>query len=282
MPKTIAIITNEFCDEILGSRYYLAKLMEVWQQQGIQVQVTAGPHYIPADIAFVHVDTTVVDTEYLDLASRYPVAINGGVKDISKSVISKNLLKRGDSYAGKVIVKTDANYGGVIEHGISLYAGKSISESRDLERPWRKRETLDSYNYPIFNSIQYVPNGVWKNKKLIVEKFLPERTENGDYLHRCYLFFGEQESSTWFAAPVPVVKGSTSTSRGVSDQVPEVLREARNAAGFDYGRFDYTQVDGEVHLFDMNKTPALGDMSQTLVSDQMTRRFADEIARFLS
>ena len=280
MPKSIAILTNEHDGDLEGTKYYLTKLMDAWKQMGIAVHVSAGCHYIPADIAILHTDTSVVADEYLELATRYPLAVNGGVKSILKSTFSRLLLNEGDSYQGKVIVKTDANYGGITEYLIGSQSGGSMFPELDFERPWRKREILDSKNYPIFDSIKDVPHGVWRNKKLIVEKFLPERLENDDYRTRGYLFFGQQELGMWFASPDPVIKSSTSTSRGVLDSIPESLREVRRKAGFEYGRFDYTEVDGEVVLFDMNKTPALGDNSLSLISEQKGREFARAIFEF--
>lgn len=280
MPNSIAILTNEHCSEILGTHYYLALLAEIWKQQGIQVHVTAGCNYIPADLAILHVDSTVVGDDYLELAARYPVAINGSVKDISKSTFSRQLLNRDDPYRGQVIVKTDANYGGLLEYETGVNSGETIFVPEEFERPWRKRDHLDSYNYPVFEAIKSVPQGVWKNKKLIVEKFLPERLQNGDFKHRCYLFFGNQELGMWFAAPQAVFKGATSTSRGLTDQIPESLREMRKASGFGYGRFDYSLVDGKVILFDMNKTPALGERSLSVVSREMTLAFARAISDF--
>lgn len=281
MPKSIAILTNEYCTDMLTSNYYLGHLARVWQQQGIDVYTSAGCFYKPADIAILHVDTTVVADEYLELGERYPITINGGVKDISKSSFSGQLLNRDDPYQGQVIVKTDANYGGVIEYGMNCQEGRSVYVPEDFERPWRKRETLDSFNYPIFDRISDVPQGVWKNSKLVVEKFLPEQLENGEYRSRGYLFFGEEEIALWFAAPQPVIKGSTSTSRGSSDHIPEALREMRKSSGFGYGRFDYTEVDGEVNLFDLNKTPALGALSLSLLSEEKTLAFANEISSLM-
>lgn len=280
MSKSIAILTNEYCTDILNSSYYLGHLARVWQQQGIDVYTSAGCFYKPADIAILHVDTTVVPDEYLELAERYPVTINGRVRNISKSSFSCQLLNRDDSYQGQVIVKTDANYGGEIEYGMNLRSGRSVYIPESFERPWRKRETLDSYNYPVFDGIKDVPQGVWKNKKLIVEKFLPERLENGEYRYRSFLFFGDQEMTMWFAAPQQVIKGSTSTSRGSSDHIPQALCEVRKSSGFDYGRFDFTEVDGQVNLFDRNKTPALGALSLSLVPEEKTLAFANAISGF--
>lgn len=280
MSKTIAILTDERCSNILETGYYLAELARAWQDRGIRVLTTAGCHYVPADIAILHIDQTVVGNEYLDLAARYPVTINGTVKDISKSRFSRQLLRNNDIYDGPVIVKTDANYGGVIEHELAIRTGQAPDVPPDFERPWRKRSVLDSYNYPVFDHMNDVPRGVWKNDRLIVEKFLPERLDNGEFRYRCYLFFGEQEMGMWFSAPQSVIKGSTSTSRGVTENIPDLVREMRRSFGFDYGRFDYTEIDGEVNLFDMNKTPALGTLTLSLVPKSVTQAFANEIMGF--
>jgi hypothetical protein len=280
MPRTIAVLTNENCPDILKSGYFLGRLARIWHQQGIRVHTSAGCVYKPADMAILHVDTTVVEDEYMELAERYPVAVNGGVKDISKSSFSTRLLKQTDAYEGPVIVKTDANYGGAIEYDMRMRSGRSVYVPEDFERPWRKRETLDSYNYPVFDGIRDVPQGVWKNRHLVVEKFLPERTESGEYRSRGYLFLGGQELGMWFNAPQQVIKGSSSTSRGTSDEVPQVLRDIRKSSGFAYGRFDYTEVDGEINLFDKNKTPALGALSLSLVSEEKMLDFANAILDF--
>jgi hypothetical protein len=258
----------------------MALFAEVWVSQGIQVNVSAGCNYIPADMAIVHVDSTVVGDEYLELAARYRVALNGRVKDISKTSFSRQLLKREDHYDGRVIVKTDANYGGKIEYGMGLQAGESLFQPEGVQRPWRKREFLDSYNYPVFDSIRDVPAGVWKNSKLIVEKFLPEIQKNGDYRQRNYLFLGSEEEAMWFDGPQEIVKSSVSTSGGVLEQIPVALREKRKDCGFDFGRFDYTEIDGEVNLFDMNKTPALGEIARSHLPDEKIRAFAEAIADF--
>ena len=143
MPGSIAIITNEFNSRIEGSRYFLAHMVKYWKQQGIEVHATAGCNYIPADLAFLHVDTSVVADEYLELGRRYPVTLNGGVKSILKTSISKYLLKRDDHYSGPVIVKTDANYGGANEFFIAAKSGRSGWIDPEVERPWRKREIMD-------------------------------------------------------------------------------------------------------------------------------------------
>lgn len=280
MPNSIAIITNEFTSRIEGSRYMLAHLVERWKNEGIEIHITAGCNFIPADLAFMHVDTTVVPDEYLELASRYPAVINGKVRDILKRSVSQYLLTQNDTYQGPVIVKTNANYGGFNEFVIATESGQATWYDPDTERPWRKREIMDSLKYPVFNRLTEVPPGVWKNDRLVVEKFLPERLDNGDYRCRSYFFLGEQEHAVWLSSPRPVFKSTTSTGMGVLDEIPQAIREIRNASGFDYGKFDYTEVNGEVFVYDMNKTQAFGSEMLTLISASKLDDFARQIHAF--
>lgn len=280
MLDSIAIITNESTSRIEDSRYLLSLLATRWKQQGFKIHVSAGCHYTPADLAFMHVDTTVVADQYLALGRRYPVTINGGVRDILKTSISKNLLKRDDRYSGPVIVKTNANYGGVNEFIIATENGRAVYSDPDVERPWRKREIMDSLKYPIFDKLSDVPPGVWKNDRLVVEKFLPERLENGDYRCRTYIFFGEQDFAAWLCSPDPVIKSTVASRMGVLDEIPNAIRELRRTSGFNYGKFDYTEVDGEVFVYDMNKTPACGTEMRSLIPDWKLDDLANEIHAF--
>lgn len=277
MPVSITIITNEFNNRIEDSRYFLAHLVKYWNQLGIKVHVTDGCNYIPADIAFLHVDTSVVADEYLELAKRYPVALNDKVRSILKSSISNYLLKRDDPYTGPVIVKTDANYGGANEFNIAAKTQGTGWIDPEVERPWRKREIMNSLKYPIFKSLSEVPNGVWKNSKLVVEKFLPQRLENGEYRCCTYVFFRDQECAFWMTSTKPVLKSIVATDAGVIDEIPQSIRRIRNASGFDYGKFDFTEVDGETIVYDMNKTPALGSRLVSMISDRKLNDFANEL-----
>lgn len=55
-------------------------------------------------------------------------------------------------------------------------------------------------------------------------------------------------------SPDPVVKFRGVMER-TDDPVPDELRRVRARMGFDYGKFDYGIVDGEVVLYDVNRTP---------------------------
>src|SRR5437773_8137385 len=112
-PRTIAILFHENNRKHDLSSYAIAFLAEFWRQDGNRVRYLFGTRkFVPADLLLVHVDLSVVPDEYLEFASRYPIALNSGVKDIRKSQISTNLVKQGDAYSGKVIVKTNLNFEG--------------------------------------------------------------------------------------------------------------------------------------------------------------------------
>ncbi len=116
--KSIAIITDELNSRLIDTRYFVGRLAKFWERKGVSVRTTAGCNFVPADLAIMHVDTSVVADEYLELARRYPVTLNGSVRSILKSDISRNLVQRHDAYDGPVIVKTNANYGGINEYRI--------------------------------------------------------------------------------------------------------------------------------------------------------------------
>src|SRR6266702_6431602 len=112
-PREIVILFHENHRKRHVSSYAIKFLAEFWRQDGNQVRYLFGIRkFVPADLLLIHVDLSVVPDEYLEFASRYPIALNNGVKDIRKSQISTNLVKQGDAYSGKVIVKTNLNFEG--------------------------------------------------------------------------------------------------------------------------------------------------------------------------
>ena len=98
-----------------------------------------------------------------------------------------------------------------------------------------------------------MPGGVWRNSNLVVQRFAAERDGN-EYCCRHWVFFGNQEVSRRSLSPDPIVKVSGKLEP-ISDPVPQELRAIRAQLGFDYGKFDYGIVDGEVVLYDTNRTP---------------------------
>ena len=77
-----------------------------------------------------------------------------------------------------------------------------------------------------------------------------------------------------------MIKSTVATDLGVIDEIPQSIREIRRASGFEYGKFDYTEVDGEVIVYDMNKTPALGEKLIALMPDSNRKALADQILSY--
>jgi len=252
----IAVITHEI-DEF-GPGYMLHDLLEPWVSRGVKLEVVRGPDAeLPdADLAISHIDMTKVGDEYARHFDHYPLVINSRIRDVSKTAFSDQILARGDAYQGPVIVKTDMNFGGMRELH-ERYLKGDPNAATDMQRPWRKVEFLPAY--PMFKSSADVPLGVWRNPNLVVEKFRPERNEDGEYAVRMWVFLGDRGIYHQSFSAEPVVKGKNTTHRIVYDvaDVPEVLRQKREQLGMDYGKFDFGLVGGEVVLFDVNRTPTL-------------------------
>ena len=187
---SLAILTHSTDDFWKGGA--LVQLMiPRWEAMGFNVTVvTDAGKFVPADVALLHVDLSVVPDSCRRLAERYPVVLNGGVLDIRKRYFSRLVLDRQEPYSGKVIVKTDRNFGGfrelrrgVLESPVGpllrrLKIDTSVCRKLarlDAIRPLRSRRFLRVGSYPIYESRDMVPAGVWDNPNLVVERFVPER-----------------------------------------------------------------------------------------------------------
>lgn len=92
--------------------YFIWALCDLWRREGVEIEVLKGPgKVVVADLLIPHIDLTVLPEAYVDVFNSYPRVVNRHVRDISKRLISRNLVTRTDSYDGPVIVKTNLNYG---------------------------------------------------------------------------------------------------------------------------------------------------------------------------
>jgi hypothetical protein len=70
--------------------YLVHDLAQLWREDGLEVVYLYGTdRFVPADLALVHVDLSVVPEPYLEFAARYPIVLNGRVRDIRKTVTSR-------------------------------------------------------------------------------------------------------------------------------------------------------------------------------------------------
>lgn len=243
MPKKkIAILFHGKENPANVKDYLITYYAQIWVDRGDEVIFIFGTErYVPADLIIVHVDLSVVPEEYLQFAAEYPMAINGKVKDIRKSIISPNLVTGASAYQGKVIVKSDFNYAGLPE--TRLCPEYAHSAARLFRSP---------HGYQVFNSYSAIPNELLKTDGIVVEKFMPE-CEHGLYHVRFYNFLGSRGNSMRLASRRPVVHINEAVAIEAIPVDPR-LDDLRKKLNFDYGKFDYVVIDGEIILFDTNKT----------------------------
>jgi hypothetical protein len=266
MPR-IAVISHKF-DKFARRSYLLAGILREAEHAGMAAEITRGPrHFVEADLAILHVDTTVIDPEYTALARRYPRTINLSVSDIGKSRISGAALRYGENWPGPVIVKTELNGRGAPE-----FYHNQVAALRGKAAPHPAVTGLR--DYVVFDRAADVPDAVWQDRSLAVEKFLPERDPRGFAL-RTWVFMGGRETCSRCVSAEPIVKGAGIISRELVD-VPGELREIRARLGFEYGKFDFVVHDGKPVLFDANMTPTVPEN----LSEEL-RRSAKELAKGL-
>ena len=207
---------------------------------------------MPADLVLVHVDLSVVPEPYLEFAARYPIVLNGRVRDIRKTAISRYLVRPGDDWGGPVIVKTDLNSGGYPEYRSSLTGLRRRRVVRGAAR--RLRGFRSSRDYQVFERFADVPAALLENPELVVERFLPD-IEDGFYHLHMYQFLGDGERCARLGSREPVFKAAGSSTTGSVVAEPHAAARAwREKLGLDYGKIDYTVCEGEVILLDANKT----------------------------
>jgi hypothetical protein len=279
--KRIDILVYRDDPPLTESMYLLHFLIAAWQETGYEVWVVSGPQEkAEGDIVLVHVNLTVVPDDHVEFARRFPIVINGRPTDISKRRVSRDLVAYDDAYDGPVIVKTNLNHGGLREgmHEAMSSPVQWYIHSQQENLPWWQRSELRSADYRIFRAKSEVPEPVWTNPALVVEKFLAELND-GHYALRTWLFFGDREMCSVGYAREPIVKGRHIVRREEAD-VPDEMRQMRAELGFDYGKFDYVIVDGRAVLFDANRTPTLGNRS-TEAYRERGRDLAQGIRAFL-
>jgi hypothetical protein len=244
----ILVLVHEH--DLFAARSFLAKaLFSHWEAMGHRVVVHAGAAGAPAaDLAILHVDRTVVADEYIDAVRAYPLSINAATRDIGKRVVSESLVGPYDAWSGPVIVKTNANAGGIPER-----MHEEVARRKGIAPPPTARFT--SERYQIYESAANVPTELRLDHDLVVERFVPERDPRG-YASRHWLFLGDAGWCSRVVGPHPIVKGVDILERRYVD-VPDAICAHRKRLGFEFGKIDFVLHEGRPVLLDANRTPAL-------------------------
>lgn len=276
--KTILILRDHPAKRM---DYAIDHYAAFWRKSGHRVIDHVGVDNVPnADIAVVHIDLTVIPQQYVDLIEELPRVINGQILDVSRRRYSQLLLDKNSRYEGAVIVKTNRNHGGFPEQKAiwrkTRFPGKAwgaiqklIGNKRNFparkaigriakshDKSWDSIQTISAHRYPIFEDIESVPDGVWTNDNLIVERFLTNRNDEL-YEVRYYEFFGDKEIGGRLTSHDPIVKFGNC----ISDEeipVPDEARQWRKQLAIDFGRLEYLEADGRRYLIDVNKTEGGG------------------------
>jgi|GEM_PF-5502585 len=235
--------------------------------QGIEVHHLRGTkEFVPADLAILHVDLSVVPQAYASFAARYPKVLNGTVLDIRKRSFSKLFLQSPEDHHGPVIVKSNLNAGGWPER-IHRPPGEPQLVSfvmRVLARACGRlpfsspgARIFEPSQYEVYPSANLVPSRIYQDSRLIVEKFVPER-RGRRYCHRRYYFLGDTEVNQVWLGSHPICANDEDGSDEDAQEVPipQELRDFRRRMEIDFGKIDYVLGrKGEPIVFDVNKTP---------------------------
>ena len=259
--KRILILLYE---RVPHQHYLIDHLREVWQKQGLQVSYLYGVRDRPeADLLIPHIDLTRTPPEYAEYIRSFPAAVNRDVVDLSKRRISTQLIGREEDFHGPVIVKTDNNSGGAPEYFAARWRhpflarfrrkAAALAEHAPGQRlAWRSA----LHEYPIYGSLAEVPAGVFRNRALVAERFLPEREGDRYFLRNCF-FLGVQTWTVRIGGSTPFVKRPWAKVVDEGFPAPEAVLNFRRRLGLDYGKIDYTIHAGEVVILDVNRTPAM-------------------------
>lgn len=278
------LIVRHPADAFKQVNYVVHALTKLWRERGMVVESTCdiAQSVGPETIVIPHLDVTRTPDEYAAFFARCPVVLNRDVTDISKRSISSNLVQSPGEHDGAVIVKTDRNAGGQPERdklrrgGIVARTGLRIAK----RLPWSITGMLGPMQYHVYDHTSQVPWPVWRNRKLVVEKFLPER-DGDQYCLRQYVFLGDREMNTIAYSPDPLVKSRNVTRREILPDVPAELREVRRQLGFDYGKFDYVMREGKAVLFDTNRTPTYNPNSKAGSPSEILQNLAKGIDTYI-
>jgi len=276
MPNLVVFSSWE--DEIQQRPYLINNVAQVLVESGWSVKFCNSLDNLPpANLAWLHVDLTVIPDIYRDLQKHYPIVLNGNTFDISKRNISNLQVTEGDSYQGKVIVKTNLNSLGAPEQRVKTLNQNIVYRLIDrvgarmrrvFKTPYVKAHDI-AKNYTIFDNVSLVPPIFFRHPEFIVERYLEERYK--DYFAvRQWLFFGDHYSHKVVYGENPVVRPWNKVDTEEIGDVPEDLQALRNKLGFDYGKFDYIFHEGSSYLIDANRTPWGGDLV-----DKAARNYAE-------
>lgn len=271
--KRLAILHSRATDP--GARDHMVmKVADCLQASGVDVVHLYGTaRFEPADAVFVHVDLSVVPRDYLELAQRYPIRINGEAVDIRKRGFVDGLLDARSDYPGAVIVKSNLNYGGAPEQKERSMLERAAFRLRRMAEGVPALTQTKS-DYRIYPSLSKVPPASF-SKDLIVQKLILEKDGDQNLL-REYFFLDDLHFENVERSSDVIITEDEQLGCKPFEPHPK-LREMRRRLKLDYGKIDYVISNGEPFIFDANKTLGMGQYGNT---DQFSKDFIAMLKAF--
>lgn len=245
-----------------GDRRHMIVLIEdALKAMGVDiVHTNKATGYVPADAVFVHIDQSIISPEARALALSYPAAINAYATDIRKVRCIDGLLGRDDIYDAPVIVKSNLNYAGMPERAGAWQEGSIARRllNRIANRLHRHSPyaILSKEDYRIYPTLSDVPRHYFRSD-YVVQKFMVEKDGEKNVL-REYIFLGDLHYQNIERSYDLIITEDEHISCEPFEPHPRLLA-ARRKLGLDYGKIDFTLIDGEPFIFDANKTLGLGE-----------------------
>lgn len=254
MSRSLHVLTRH--KERTQRIHLIRVLADIWRERGEMVSFGETPPR-HTDATIVHTDYSQVDFDFLNLATPGVPLINGNAINILKSNVSQMLLAPDSKWDGPVLIKTNANAHAGEEyayHGLDVPRLLKIFAGRVI--PWQWTGELPFRQYPILDSMKHVPQWVWDDNRVVVEKFRPER--DGElYVLRLWMFFGDKGYCMKVRGELPIVKSRKLVSVELVNDVPPEVVAVRKKLGLDFGKIDFVMHDGKALVFDVNKTPTV-------------------------
>ncbi|MER9724843.1 MULTISPECIES: hypothetical protein [unclassified Mesorhizobium] len=260
--------------------YSIAQLLPYLEQAGLKVRLLDRPAGRDrAPVAFLHVDLTIVPSTYRGLGHLYDRTINGRALSIHRHLYSTLKLEAGDSHKGPVVVKTVLNSRGRPEQRWWQHRNgltRSAHAIRKLFEPGYKDRLCPPYK--VYQTIGEVPRDVWRNNRLMVEKFAFDTLDLPIVKHRYMFLLGAEVNMRQVYDDV-LCAGSKILSNEVGGAVPPEVLAVRQRLNLDFGAIDYFIVDSKGIVVDANKT--VGSNPEWLKKNRFRQEFNDRMAEEL-
>ncbi len=257
MHRLVVIHHRAETEKSVARRYFVSLLCRSWAEQGIEVVHAFGAdRFVPADVALLHVNLSIVPREYVELGRRYPTCLNGRLTNICKSVVSSVRTQPDDGYSGQVIVKSELNCAATPERKVVSALAKRRKwwqpRPRALPRETKALMPPDGFREYRVCAKQDVPDSVWAHPGLVVERFIPEQEGDGFVIYSTYVF-GEQ-TITWRSTMGRCIARYADLIEDRRVDTPQDVVEFARKLDVDFGKLDFLMHEGEPVILDVNKT----------------------------